>query len=457
MRSFLAHALHQVADFVAPRRKRSPSAAGGNNWTGSRYVDSFGRNREPNPNELLEELKGTAWTCASMNASTCATYPPRLYVATNQQTQPQPRCVTTPVDQKTIARIRRSCHLPRSITKGAQLNEVLEHPVLSLFQRPNPVHNAFDLWEVTELYMEVVGSAYWHLEMGPLGIPIAIWPIPAQNMRPKRKPNSPNPVDYYEYIAGSNRQTFQVDEIVHFKFPDPKDPYNNGLSPLRAAYEMVTLASDYLAFREAKFENHAIPDAIVSPKETIGEEERDRLESQWNQQFRRGGAGKILVAESEMGVSLLNHSMGDLAALADHKATKEDICNAFHVPVAFFTTQTNMANLMASERLHMEMAISPRLERRDEKLTSVLLPIYDPSGRLFFASEDPIPVDYEAGIAQQTMDIKYGIVTINEMRSERGLPPVPWGDKPWLPLQWEQTDFERALDAPQQGRNKPRK
>jgi hypothetical protein len=26
------------------------------------------------------------------------------------------------------------------------------------------------------------------------------------------------------------------------------------------------------------------------------------------------------------------------------------------------------------------------------------------------------------------------VVTINKVRSERGLPPMPWGDVPWLPL-----------------------
>ena len=35
-------------------------------------------------------------------------------------------------------------------------------------------------------------------------------------------------------------------------------------------------------------------------------------------------------------------------------------------------------------------AISPRLRRRDEKLNERLLPLFDPSGRLFLASEDPI-------------------------------------------------------------------
>ena len=35
------------------------------------------------------------------------------------------------------------------------------------------------------------------------------------------------------------------------------------------------------------------------------------------------------------------------------------------------------------------------------------------------------------------------VVTINEVRGEQGLPPVPWGDAPWLPVRWAQTNRER--------------
>ena len=54
----------------------------------------------------------------------------------------------------------------------------------------------------------------------------------------------------------------------------------------------MALLSDYAAFKKAKFENHGVPDALVTPDEVIGEEERDRLETQWNQRFRRGGSGR---------------------------------------------------------------------------------------------------------------------------------------------------------------------
>jgi hypothetical protein len=100
------------------------------------------------------------------------------------------------------------------------------------------------------------------------------------------------------------------------------------------SYEQVALTSDYAAMKKAIYENRAMPSAIISPDEVIGEEERDRLESQWNTKFRRGGAGRVVVGESKLNVSVLQQSMGDLAQLAEIRATMEDICNAFHVPIA---------------------------------------------------------------------------------------------------------------------------
>jgi hypothetical protein len=93
----------------------------------------------------------------------------------------------------------------------------------------------------------------------------------------------------------------------------------------------------------------------------------------------------------------------------------------------------------------LTQAISPRLDRRDEKLNQQLVPLFDPSGRLFLASEDPIPADADQATAQKELDPKYGVVTINEVRSERGLAPVPWGNVPWLPERWVPTDVPRRF------------
>jgi HK97 family phage portal protein len=444
MRAFLANSLSRLARWIRP--KAIPAALTGGQWSGTSFVDAWKRNRDPTPNELLEELKGIAWSCISLNTTVCANYPPALYVATATG-QRRPKCGTRPLQKSEQMAVRKRKSLSFFQRKAETIEEVTDHPLINLLNQPTPPGvslSSYDLWELTQTYLEVHGVCYWQLDTSALGIPQNIWILPAQNVTPKREANSRNIVDYYEYRTGAHRQTFSPEEIVFFKYADPRNPYTGGLSPLRAAWEQITLTSAYAATKGAVYDNQGIPSAILTPSEVMGEEERDRLEAQYNAKFRRGGAGKVLVAESDLKLQFVQHSLGDLAALAEMGATKELICNAFHVPIAFFTTNTNLANLQASQSQHMSLAIDPRLTRRDEKLNEALLPIYDPTGRLFLASEDPVPVDQQASILQSGQDLQYGVLTINEIRSGRGLPAVPWGDVPWLSTRWAPTDVPRT-------------
>jgi hypothetical protein len=109
------------------------------NWTDYRpsdFIDQFRRVRAPSIRELLDELKNTAWTCASINAAVCASNPPKLYVKTGEG-QPEARCRKKALPS----------HHPIALQhKNAEMvEEVLEHPALELFKNVNPSHNSFNL------------------------------------------------------------------------------------------------------------------------------------------------------------------------------------------------------------------------------------------------------------------------------------------------------------------------
>src|SRR5262249_41802744 len=129
---------------------------------------------------------------------------------------------------------------------------------------------------------------------------------------------------------------------------------------------------------------------------------------------------------------------------------------AFHVPLSFLTSETNLANLQAAEHQHMAKAVTPRLRRRDEKLNEQLIPLYDPTRRLFLASEDPVPVNRELSARERELNLKYGVVTVNGGRGERALAPVPWGDARGLPRQWARADApDRSADSGPPADNQP--
>jgi len=433
MRATLAKALNALATWVTPKAgpPQPPSSGGPVPYGQPGTVDRHRTQRAPTASELFQELKNTAYACANLNASVCASHAPKLYVSTTPG-QPSPRVRT-----KALSRDRRDwlhalSHLEVHTKAAALVEEVTDHPLLTLFRSVNPEHNHWDLWELTTLYQEVSGSCYWLLEEGGFGVPAQIWPLAAHLVRAVRERET-SVVDYYEYRGGGRTVRYAPADVVHFKYPDPRDPYGPGLSPLRACYEHQVLDSEYTALKRAKFNNYALPNAVISPAEVIGEEEARRYELEWNAKFGRGGAGRVLVGESPLSVQLLQQSLGDLSALSEVGASREVIASAFGVPVSYMTRETNMANVQAAESQHAVTAIRPRLARRDEKINERLIPLYDPSGRLFVASGEPAPQALARRLEEDAQNVQAGIRTINEVRSQLGLPPVPWGDAPpWL-------------------------
>ena len=351
MRKYLSRLFDRLAKSLYPPRQKE----WGHGWPMRSHP------RRWSDLELAEEVHGTVYSCASMNASVCAFHPPKLY---------------------------------RRDARGPGSAEVFEHPLLDLFRQVNPVHNAHDLWELTTFDQELFGSAYWLLDEGADGgVPGAIWPLPAHLVRPVREGQSVRPVDWYEIRRGGVIEKIDPGRIIHFRYPDPRDPYGAGFSPLRACRESASLQALILRSKRWRHENQAMPGVILSPSEPMHENERERLEALWNARFSNDGNGRILVADVGMKVQALDGAQGDSSTLLESASMRDDIANAFGVPLAFLTKETNLANLRAAERQHLTKAIRPRLRRRDEKLNEQLLPRFDKSGRLFLATPDPLQVE----------------------------------------------------------------
>src|ERR1700683_573848 len=125
MRTRLANTLFRMANWLSP--KSMPPVLAGGQWSGTQFVDAFKRTRAPTPNELMAELKNTAWACASINAAVCASNPPQLFVAT-QEGQPSPKCLTHPLTPRQERSLRHDARLPIQHRKAAKLEQVFDHP-----------------------------------------------------------------------------------------------------------------------------------------------------------------------------------------------------------------------------------------------------------------------------------------------------------------------------------------
>src|SRR5205807_1977330 len=88
------------------------------------WYDGYRHRHEPTAFDLLMELRGIVWACASVNAAVCARYPPRLYVTTAAN-QPLARCLTRGLGAAEEERLRAIPHLAGRTKAAETITEVV--------------------------------------------------------------------------------------------------------------------------------------------------------------------------------------------------------------------------------------------------------------------------------------------------------------------------------------------
>ena len=113
----------------------------------------------------------------------------------------------------------------------------------------------------------------------------------------------------------------------------------------------------------------------------------------------------------------------------------EDVSRAFGVPLPLLSDlqRATFANINAAERLFWRNTMIPEVKFLEEQLNEKLLPrLGYPELRLEFdlKSIEALRDDENSRVKREGQLLDRGVLTINEVRRERNLPDVPWGDTP---------------------------
>ncbi len=388
------------------------------------------------PTKFADQVKAyTSWVyaAANKNAISVAQVPLRLYVSKDANTTTK-NYQTRRVPLKQLDFMSQSSTVSGYIAKAVETEEVLTHPLLGLLKSVNPHQNQFDLMEMLTVYQELTGNAYWYIINGPLGVPMEIWTLPAHEVT--IVPDTSKYVARYIYKKDQPDETsFKPEEIIHFRYPNPRDTYY-GVGPLMAAASAVDLNQFMLDHETALIQNKAIPDTIISPGKggNISEPDIKRLEESFKAKYRGAKkAGKLAVMSSGVEVHQLSLTPKELNYLQGRKATREEIAAIFGVPMSKLTTEdVNRANAEAGDYSYMKDTVLPRLRRIEQKLNEQLLPRYD--DRLFVAFDNPVPEDKEFRLLELETHLSTKYSSVNEERTKDGLEPVDWGEEPIMPV-----------------------
>ena len=364
------------------------------------------------------------YAAASINANAVASTPLRLYV--RQDAQTRKIWNTRKAARKNVARLRGDTNsqpsayvLRKAAELGSDFEEVTDdHPLLRLLSTANPWFNGYDATVLRVVWQELTGNAYFHVVTDPLGTPSELWPMP-----PQWTEVIPDPVQFisgYRYgKASESKTTFTVDEVLHFRRPNPRDLFY-GMGKLEAAWGAANANEALHAMDLAMFQNNGRPDYLLTIKGNASSDELERVERSIKQKFRgTRSRGNFMVSTAEIDVKPLAFPPKDLTGRDE---VVEEIAAVFGVPVSMLkANDPNLAGATIGFASWREMTVLPLCRMDEETLNQRLLPMFGIEGDAVLAYDDPVPLNRQQDLTETQVAVASGWLTPNEARERWGL------------------------------------
>jgi len=296
--------------------------------------------------------------------------------------------------------------LPQSVIRvypsgsGAALDS---HRLRRLFEKPNPITNEFEFFELSSTYKDLAGTCFWLVVKARDGLPAELWPL-----RPDLVSVLPNPrnladfdwvyrpdperPDVYVQVAdhGSPRAAQKQASIIRIRYPNPNpnDPGWRyfGQPPLRAAARATTLDNGATDFADSLLRNHAMPSVVIESEAEITDELHKRLTSKWKEAFGGTRRGNPAFMQKGMKVHEIGMTPHELEFPDLRGVTETRICMAFGVEPILVGSKEGLEHNAYKDyreaRLSFwEEAMVSDQRRYIEPVRHGLLPLYGGVGR----------------------------------------------------------------------------
>ena len=162
--------------------------------------------------------------------------------------------------------------------------QIFKHPLLTLLKQVNPFQTSNEFIALDTIYNELIGESFWALNFNALGEPAEIiLPYP-NKMSVVPDKNFPF-VKGYVYGTGQDAVPFDVNEIIHFKYPNPLNQYR-GLAPARAIGINLDAEQNADKWVNQFFYNSARPDGVIQFDYNLSDEQFEKLKKQWTEKYK---------------------------------------------------------------------------------------------------------------------------------------------------------------------------
>ena len=312
--------------------------------------------------------------------------------------------------------------------------EIEEHPLLDLLDRFNSTTSRNDGLYITQSHKKLTGDSFWLLDKNGSAI-TNIFILPPD----KVELNLGDPTDgtadlvesytYKDIINGEKiEKTYTKDEIIHFKNPNPRNPFR-GFGAVEAAAEVIDIDALTNYTTKKFFENGAITNFVLSTESKITDDQLKRIKAE----LRAANSGpknayKAMILGGGLKPVDISYSNKELEFLAQLEWYRDKIMVIFGNTKASIgiIDDVNRASHESSMLEWKRTTVKPDMQSIVTTLNEFLIPMF--GDKLVLGFCDPIEDDKTDDINNATSLYSSNIMTLNEARELVDLDPVSDGD-----------------------------
>lgn len=318
-----------------------------------------------------------------------------------------------------------------TLVKGQlEYTKLDSHPLLDVLDKFNDNTTLSDGIYVTQSHKKLTGDAFW-LVIGRDKNIQAFYPLPPDKIElelgdPAKGQNLVEKYVYKDVIDGKKvEKKYKPAEIIHFRSPNPNNPYR-GLGAVEAAAE--TIDTDNLAQQTMKmfFQNGAIINFILTTEAKITEEQLKRLHAEFKSSWTGArNAFKVPILGGGLKPESIQPTNKEQEFLSQLEWYRDKIMVIFGNTKASLgiIDDVNRASHESSMISWRKNAIKPEMESIVNTLNEFLVPKYGTNLLLTF--KDPVGEDRTAIVDEAVKLTHADLITPNEAREQLGLEARP--------------------------------
>lgn len=324
--------------------------------------------------------------------------------------------------------------------KGDDVDEVLEHPILELLNRPNNSMTKREFIYLLQTFRLLTGESPIRIKRNGNEIS-ELWPLNPLQLTPiiGKTNDGFEMIIRYDYIDQKNGEINKIEldpeEIIFIKNMNPMNMWR-GYGVVEAGQLAIDTMHYSELFNQTFFKNSAVPYTILYTDQKLNQDTIDRLKNTWDSNYKGPqNAFKTAILEAGLKVEKLQQTSKDMDFIEQQKFLRDKLMAMFKTTkIALgITEDVNRANAEASEYVFAKNCVKPKMSQFVESFNEFLVPFFDDSNDVFLSFTDPVPKDRTAKIAEYAAGVDKWM-TKNEIRDEEGLPPLEGGDEIWQSL-----------------------